>query len=249
MMIWLALLFALVALAYASVGFGGGSTYNALLALSGIEYALIPIIALLCNVVVVSGGTIRYWRAKLYDWRAIAPLIGFSAPAAFLGGMIPLNAAMFHFLLGSALLFSAAVMLVPTNNFSPRKISSPVLFALSAATGLLAGLSGIGGGIFMAPLLHLVRWAAPLRIAAFASIYILVNSIAGLFGQATKWCVNEIADPLATYWPLLVAVFIGGQIGGIVGLRLLSAAMLKNLTALLVGYAAVRLLLQSWSLF
>ena len=101
----------------------------------------------------------------------------------------------------------------------------------------------------MAPLLHLVRWAAPLRIAAFASIYILVNSIAGLFGQATKWCVNEIADPLATYWPLLVAVFIGGQIGGIVGLRLLSAAMLKNLTALLVGYAAVRLLLQSWSLF
>jgi uncharacterized protein len=249
MIIWLALLFALVALAYASVGFGGGSTYNALLALSGIEYALIPVIALLCNIIVVTGGTIRYWQARLYDWRAIAPLIGFSAPAAFLGGMIPLDAAMFYLLLGSALLFSAAVMLVPTNSLSSRKISNPVLFALSAVTGLVAGLSGIGGGIFMAPLLHLVRWAVPLRIAAFASFYILINSIAGLFGQATKWKVSEIADPLAAYWPLLIAVLIGGQIGGIVGLRLFSAAILKNLTAILVGYVAVRLLWQSWSLF
>lgn len=249
MIIWLALLFALVALAYASVGFGGGSTYNALLALSGIEYALIPVIALLCNIIVVTGGTIRYWQARLYEWRAIAPLIGFSAPAAFLGGMIPLDAAMFYLLLGSASLFSAAVMLVPTDSFTPRKISNPVLFALSAVTGLLAGLSGIGGGIFMAPLVHLVRWAEPLRIAAFASIYILINSISGLFGQATKWEVNQIADPLAACWPLLIAVLIGGQIGGIIGLRLFNASMLKNLTAILVGYVAVRLLWQSWSLF
>ena len=89
-MFWLAGLFAIVALVYASVGFGGGSTYSALLALTGVDFKLVPVIALLCNIIVVTGGTIRFIRAGLIDWRQVLPLVAVSAPLAFVGGLIPL---------------------------------------------------------------------------------------------------------------------------------------------------------------
>ncbi len=241
-LLWLALLFALVALAYASVGFGGGSTYNALLALSGIEYALIPIIALACNIVVVTGGTLRYCRAGLYDARAIVPLIAVSAPAAFVGGLIPLRETTFFLILGTGLLFSALALLFSPDKSKKRAIPPGTLLALSGATGLLAGMSGIGGGIFLAPLLHLVRWAEAKRIAAFASLYILINSIAGLAGQFAKSGFEQLAEVATEYWPLLVAVLIGGQVGGMIGLRLFDAKLLRWATAILVGYVAIRLL-------
>lgn len=244
-MTWLAALFALVALIYASVGFGGGSTYTALLGLWGTPYTLIPVIALLCNIVVVSGGTARFARAGLIDWRAVAPLLVVSAPLAFLGGLVPLKQWLFLTILGSALLLSCIALLVQPESWKPRKLPLPMLMAISAAVGLLAGLSGIGGGIFMAPVLHLIRWAEPRRIAAFASLYILINSLAGVAGQIVKSGPNALANPIADYWPLLIAVFVGGQLGSILGLKLFSPRVLRTGTALLVGYVAVRLLWQS----
>jgi uncharacterized protein len=245
-MVWLIVLFAIVALIYASVGFGGGSTYTALLGLWGVDFKLIPVISLLCNIVVVSGGTLRFARAGLIDWRAVAPLLMVSAPLAFLGGLVPLKQWLFLTILGVALLASCIALLVQPANWQPRKLPLGIVMMVSAAVGLLAGLSGIGGGIFMAPVLHLIRWAEARRIAAFASLYILVNSIAGLSGQIIKAGPASLVAPAAEYWPLLIAVLIGGQIGSILGLRLFSPRILRTGTALLVGYVAVRLLWQSW---
>jgi uncharacterized protein len=244
-MIWLAALFFLVALVYASVGFGGGSTYTALLGLWGVEYTLIPVISLLCNIIVVTGGVVRYHRARLINWRAVMPLLLVSAPLAFLGGLVPLKQWLFLLILGGALLLSCIVLLVQPDSWRPRKLPMPALLGLSAGVGLLAGLSGIGGGIFMAPVLHLIRWAEARRIAAFASLYILINSLAGLAGQLVKSGIAALAGPAGDYWPMMLAVLLGGQIGGMLGLRFFSPRILRIVTALLVGYVAVRLLGQS----
>ena len=246
-MFWLPGLFALVALVYASVGFGGGSTYTALLALSGTDYTLIPVISLLCNIVVVTGGTIRFVRAGYVDWRRVVPLLAVSAPLAFLGGLVPLKQWLFLLILGGALLLSAFALIVQTEKMGGRKLPQPALLALSGAVGLLAGLSGIGGGIFMAPVLHLIRWAEARRIAAFASLYILINSIAGLIGQFVKSGPLSLPGPETSFWALILAVFVGGQIGSLLGMRYFTPKILRVLTALLVGYVAIRLLWQSWT--
>lgn len=247
-MFWLTGFFAIVALIYASVGFGGGSTYTALLGLSGVDYALIPIISLLCNIIVVTGGSYRFVKAGLVKWPQVVPLLLASAPMAFVGGLVPLKQWLFLLILGSALLLSAVALIVQPDKMSPQRIPKKLLLLVSGAVGLLAGISGIGGGIFMAPVLHLVRWSNARRIAAFASIYILINSITGLLGQLIKAGPQSLADPAAEYWPLLIAVFVGGQIGSMLGMKILTPRLLKLLTALLVGYAALRLLWQGWSL-
>jgi uncharacterized protein len=247
-MFWLAGLFALVALVYASVGFGGGSTYSALLALSDTDYRLIPVIALLCNIIVVTGGTIRFVRAGLIDWRQVLPLVAVSAPLAFLGGLVPLKQSVFYLLLGSGLLLSSLVLFVRVETFATKRLPQPVLLVISGAVGLLAGLSGIGGGIFMSPVLHLIRWADAKRIAAFASLYILINSITGIAGQFVKAGPVSLISAATDYWPLMLAVLVGGQIGSMLGLKLLSPAWLRRMTALLVGYVAIRLLWQGWAL-
>jgi uncharacterized protein len=244
-MTWLTALFLLVALIYASVGFGGGSTYTALLGLWGIDYKLIPVISLLCNIIVVSGGVLRYQRAGLINWRAVLPLLLVSAPLAFIGGLVPLKQWLFLMILGGALLLSCIALLVQPDSWRPRKLPIGILMIISAAVGLLAGLSGIGGGIFMAPVLHLIRWAEARRIAAFASLYILINSLAGLAGQVVKSGAMSLADPVSDFWPMMLAVLLGGQLGGMLGLRFFSPRILRTMTALLVGYVAVRLLGQS----
>ncbi len=247
-MFWLAGLFALVALVYASVGFGGGSTYTALLGLWGVDYELIPVISLLCNIIVVAGGSIRFARAGLVSWRSVMPLLLISAPLAFIGGLVPLKQWLFFLILGGALLMSAIALIAQPDKMSARKLPLPALLFISGAVGLLAGLSGIGGGIFMAPVLHLIRWSEPRRIAAFASLYILINSITGLTGQIVKAGPQSLAGPAAEFWPLMLAVFVGGQLGSMMGMRYLTPQLLRTMTALLVSYAALRLLWQGWGL-
>lgn len=242
---WLAGLFALVAVIYASVGFGGGSTYTALLSLWGVEYQLIPILSLLCNIIVVTGGSIRFVRAGLVSWPQVLPLLLVSAPLAFVGGLVPLKQWLFLTILGGALFASAIALVVQPEKMTARNLPRAVLLAISATVGLLAGLSGIGGGIFMAPVLHLIRWADGKRIAAFASLYILINSIAGLLGQLGKSGAASLWGQVSDYGILLLAVFVGGQLGSYFGLRYFSPRVLRTTTAILVAYAAARLLWQA----
>lgn len=246
-MIWLIPAFLLTAFLYASVGFGGGSTYTALLAMSGGDYRLIPIVSLVCNLVVVTGGVFAYVRAGVMDWRRLLPLTFVSAPFAWAGGLMPIKEAAFMAVLGISLVVSGLVLLFQS---SPDAGSTTIArrprlfdYAAGAATGFLAGIVGIGGGIFLAPLLHLTRWGSAKSIAAAASLFILVNSLAGLAGQLMKsGSLSVIETGAAMYWPLILAVLMGGQIGSRAGIRLFSAKALRRGTAVLILYVAINIL-------
>lgn len=246
-MLVLAALFALTAILYASVGFAGGSTYNALLALAGVDHRVFPIVALACNLIVAVGGTLRFARAGLVPWRKVIPLLALSVPAAAIGGMLPVSKHLFLVLLGGSLLVAGILLLAqPEREMAPRRatIIGP---AVAAPIGLLSGIVGIGGGIFLAPVLHLIGWDRTRRVAAAASIFILANSLAGLGGQLTKIAGHpELIGAAAGYWPLALAVLGGGQLGSRAGVQLLPASWLRRLTALLILYVSVRILLQAW---
>lgn len=156
----LAALFFLTALAYAMVGFGGGSTYTALLVLADTDYRILPAISLACNITVVTGSVIQYGSSGLIRWKRLLPLAALSVPMAWLGGRMEIPERLFITLLGLALLASAAALVFrrPTPGGQPEYLpvwSGP---ALGGGIGFLAGLVGIGGGIFLAPVLHFLRW-------------------------------------------------------------------------------------------
>ena len=245
MPVWLIPGFFGTALLYASVGFGGGSTYSALLALAGTDFRLLPIIALACNIVVVTGGVIRFARAGEMPWRGALTVSLVAAPLAFLGGLTPIKEAAFLTLLGASLVFAALALVVPVgrSDGDPAPPQRTWTMALAAAPlGYLAGLVGIGGGIFLAPLLHLARWDSARRIAATASLFILINSATGLIGQLAKSGVARFGEALGGALPLLIAVVIGGQIGSYLALRYLPAKVIRWLTAALTGWVGIRLL-------
>jgi uncharacterized membrane protein YfcA len=240
----LILAFFVTALLYAAVGFGGGSTYAALLALSGMDYRLLPSIALACNIVVVAGSTLRFGRAKVTPWRGALLLTAIAAPAAFLGGLTPIDREAFMMLLGASLLLTGATMLVPVPSAQegkPHQLAKFMPFA-AAPLGYIAGLVGIGGGIFLAPLLHLTRWRDARAIAATASLFILINSLFGLVGQILKNGPDMFGQVIPGGLALLIAVAIGGQIGSLMALKFLPQRIIRWLTAALVIFVGVRLL-------
>lgn len=244
----LAAFFVVTALLYAAVGFGGGSTYNALLVLHGADYRVLPAIALICNIIVVAGGSWRFWRAGYVDWGRIWPWFALSVPAAWIGGMLTVSETVFIGLLGGALLV-AGLQLVFEAPQAERATAEtelrPVIpIAAGGGIGLLSGIVGIGGGIFLAPILYLLRWGDPRRIAGTASVFILVNSVAGLAGQLTKLGDLGQMEALADYWLLFPAVLIGGQIGSRLGSNRIPPMLVKRLTAILILYVAARLLWQ-----
>ncbi|KWV92791.1 sulfite exporter TauE/SafE family protein [Erythrobacter sp. YT30] len=240
----LALAFALTALLYASVGFGGGSTYAALLAISGLDYRLLPLVALACNIVVVAGSTVRFARAGVTPWKGALLLTALAAPAAFVGGLIPLDEAAFMSLLGASLILTGATLLIPVRE---AQAEAPTRFAkamplIAAPMGFVAGLVGIGGGIFLAPLLHLTRWKDARAIAATASLFILINSLFGLAGQLLKQGPTAFVGAMGYSLPLLIAVVIGGQIGSYMAVKVLPKRWVRWLTAVLVLVVGVRVL-------
>jgi len=241
--------FLVTALLYASVGFGGGSTYNALLVMSGADYRVLPAIALVCNVIVVSGGVWRFSRTGDLSLKRLMPFLAASVPAAWIGGRIPVSETLFIGLLGGALLLSGLHLAfqrnadaeTPGDPTQSRK--RPILAAgVGGAIGLLSGIVGIGGGIFLAPVLYFMRWGRPRQIAAASSLFILVNSLSGLTGQLMKLQDMALLALAAPYWPLPIAVLIGGQAGSWLAGYKLDPALIRRLTALLILYVAARLL-------
>lgn len=254
----LAFLFFITALIYACVGFGGGSTYNALLILNETEYRIIPFIALTCNIIVVSSGVWHFSRHKHIKIEQILPWIILSIPAAWIGGYIKVPESVFIGVLGSALLLSGIKMLwlekevfsLPSQNRSALVGSPFIPPVVGASLGFLAGMTGIGGGIFLAPILHLLRWSDPKNIAGTCSLFILVNSLFGLIGQSMKLdTFRLLQSAVSSYWMVLPAVLIGGQIGSWLGASQINVRVVKNLTALLILYIAVRLLYRLYGMF
>ena len=242
--------FFVTALLYASVGFGGGSTYTALLALGDIDYRILPFVSLVCNVIVVTGGTIRFARAGLIPWRRVLPLVVASAPLALLGGLTPIKQPLFMALLGVSLFIAGVILLVqrePAAELAAHPTSPVRSVLIGGGIGYLSGVVGIGGGIFLAPLLHLTHWGTTRAIAATASFFILVNSVAGLIGQGIKLGdAGELAE-VFDYWPLAIAVLVGGQIGSWAGITVLDQKHVRRATGALILYVAIQLLWKTLS--
>jgi uncharacterized membrane protein YfcA len=236
--------FALVAALYSSVGHAGASGYLAVMALLGLAPDVMRPTALVLNLVVAAIGTYRYSRAGLTSWTALLPLVLGSIPLAFVGGSIKLPVAGYRALLGAVLLVSALVLALrayrtaqPVDE-APIRLPFAAALAIGAAIGLLSGLTGTGGGIFLSPLLLLAGWAGPRRTSGIAAPFILVNSasgLAGLGGSAAHF-------PPALPW-LAAAVLAGGYVGTQLGAHRLPARALLALLAIVLTIAGTKLLL------
>ena len=242
-MIILSILFFVTALIYSSVGFGGASTYLALLLIWGVPYTIFPVIALVCNVIVVSGNSINFIRSKNTNFNLLFPYLLGSMPFAFIGGSISIEKSLFEILLFCILLIAGIFLLIESKSFNKEqikinKIPKILSIFVGSTVGFISGIVGIGGGIFLSPLLFLMKAGYPKHIASSASLFILINSIFGIAGQLTK---DRIFDELISYWPLFLVVLIGGQIGSFLNIKFLSNRLLAILTSLLVIFVAIRL--------
>lgn len=233
--------FFLIAMIYASVGFGGGTSYLALMAIMAVPFEVMRPAALLCNVVVVTGGTYIFYREGLLELRKIWPFLLLSVPMAFFGGYYPIKEVLFFKLLGATLV-AASLVLWFQGRFQQSRIvaQSPKLIGavLGGAIGFLSGLVGIGGGIFLSPALHFLHWDQARRISALASAFILVNSISGLAGQLSRTAALDWKFIV----PLLGAVFVGGQLGSRWGARKFQAVHIRRVTAVLIFVAGINIL-------
>tara|TARA_B100001250_G_scaffold173973_1_gene149676 strand:+ start:4429 stop:5178 length:750 start_codon:yes stop_codon:yes gene_type:complete len=239
----LSILFFVTALIYSSVGFGGASTYLALLLLWGVPYHIFPIIALACNIIVVSGNSFNYTRAGNLNLKLLFPYLLGSIPFAFLGGTVQIEKELFEIILFFVLAISGGLLLINFKSYDDnienyRILPIYISVLIGLVLGFVSGIVGIGGGIFLSPILYLFKAAKPKHITTTVSLFILINSIFGIIGQLSK---NQNLLELKDFLLLLIAVLIGGQIGNFINLKLLSSKILALITSLLVIFVAVRM--------
>jgi uncharacterized membrane protein YfcA len=239
----LSIIFFLVAAIYASVGFAGGTSYLALLTIYDVEYLLIPIIALTCNIIVASGNCFNYIRAGNLDIKFLTPYFLGSIPLAYIGGKFQITKDFFQILLFFCLTISSVLLLIQTRQYKLanqiiKKNPFFIAVLIGAIIGLVSGIVGIGGGIILSPILFNLKAAQPNKIVMAASLFILINSIAGFLGQIQKF--NNISY-LQPYLYLPLAVLLGGQLGNFLNIKILKSHILSLLTSLLVLIVAIRL--------
>ena len=241
-MIILSILFFVTAILYSSVGFGGGSTYLALLLIWEIPYYIFPVIALFCNIIVVTGNSINYIRAGNHNFKLLIPFLIGSIPLAFFGGTLKIDKEIFEILLFIILTIAGLLLLINNKSYEKEFVIKKINFLFSvfigSILGLVSGLVGIGGGIFLSPILFLLKADKPKNIVTTASLFILINSISGIFGQLTK---DSVLNEFFTYWPLFLAVLIGGLFGNFLNLKIFSNRALALITSILVIFVACRM--------
>ena len=242
-MIILSILFFITAILYSSVGFGGGSTYLALMLIWDIPYYIFPIIALFCNIIVVSGNSINYIRSGNLNLKLLIPYLIGSIPFAFFGASISLEKNLFEILLFFILTTAGVFLFIESKSFSKnkleiKKVSNLLSILIGSVIGFFSGIVGIGGGIFLSPILFLMKAGYPKQIATTASLFILINSIFGVAGQLTK---DIVLNDFLNFWPLFLMVFVGGQIGNYLNIKFISKKTLTLMTSLLVIFVATRM--------
>ena len=239
----LSFLFFLTATLYSSVGFGGGSTYLALLLIWDVPYLTFPIIALFCNVIVVSGNCFNYIKAGNINFKILTPYLVSSIPLAFIGGSISIDKDFFDILLFIILTLAGTLLLLRFKSFDKKievykEIPKIMSVLIGGSIGFISGIVGIGGGIFLSPILLLVRADKAENITTAASLFILINSISGLAGQFTK---SSVINEVYSYWPLFLLVLLGGQLGNFLNLKIFPARVLALVTSGLVMFVAIRM--------
>ena len=242
-MIILSILFFVTAILYASVGFGGGSTYLALLLIWNIPYHIFPIIALLCNIFVVSGNSFNYIKAGNLNLKLLIPYLIGSVPLAFIGGSLPIEKNIFEIFLFIVLAIAGTLLLInfksyDDNESTYRNIPVVISIFIGGILGFVSGVVGIGGGIFLSPILFLIKAAKPKHIVTAASLFILINSASGIIGQLTK---NIVLSDISNYWYLFLMVIIGGHIGNYLNLKIFPTRLLALITSGLVLFVAIRM--------
>ena len=242
-MIILSILFFITAILYSSVGFGGGSTYLALLLIWDIPYYIFPVVALFCNIIVVTGNSINYVRAGNHNFKLLIPFLIGSIPLAFIGGTLIIKKEIFEILLFLVLSIAGLLLLINNKSYEDKniiikKLHLFVSIIIGSVLGLISGIIGIGGGIFLSPILFLLKADKPKNIVTTASLFILINSISGVFGQLTK---ENILNEIILYWPLFLTVLIGGLFGNYLNLKIFSNRVLALITSLLVIFVAIRM--------
>ena len=241
-MIILSILFFVTAILYSSVGFGGGSTYLALLLIWEIPYYIFPVIALFCNIIVVTGNSINYIRAGNHNFKLLIPFLIGSIPLAFFGGTLKIDKEIFEILLFIILTIAGLLLLINNKSYEKEFVIKKINFLISvfigSILGLVSGLVGIGGGIFLSPILFLLKADKPKNIVTTASLFILINSISGIFGQLTK---DSVLNEFFLNWPLFLAVLIGGLFGNFLNLKIFSNRALAFITSILVIFVACRM--------
>lgn len=237
--LWLLAAIAAAAALYSSVGHGGASGYLAAMALFGVSAALMKPSALVMNIAVSGLVFVRLWRAGFFDARLFWPFALGSIPLAFIGGAIPLHERAYQYLVAVALLVAAWRLLL-TSHEPPTREAPHLGMALPVGAGLgfVSGLTGVGGGIFLSPLLLFLRWANMRTTAAISAAFILVNSIAGMAGLVTTGATLPHGLP----WMLLAA--LGGAIvGSELAVRRLAPVRLRQLLGVVLVIAAIKMFL------
>lgn len=237
----LLVIFFLVAAFYSSVGFGGGSSYLAILSFVLADFYEIRTLALVLNVLVVTIGTIAFVRRKIFNWSAFWPFVLLSVPMAFLGARMRLSENTFFLLLGASLVLAALFMFLQSinRNVTSRELNVPKRAGLGGVIGFISGLVGIGGGIFLSPTLNLMGWKNPKSVAALASLFILVNSVAGISGLLMEGTF-ELNPGYAT--KIIGVVVVGGLLGSQLSIKM-NIHLIRTLTAILIMYVGVRIIL------
>ncbi len=229
-----------VALLYSTVGHAGASGYLAAMALFGISPLVMKPTALVLNILVAVIGTIRFYRAGFFSWRVFWPFVIASIPASFIGGSLTLPVPIYKSIVGVVLLYSAVRLFYSANRGDKTEATPPPIFLaliIGAAIGLLSGLTGVGGGIFLSPVLLLMNWAKTKETSGVAVAFILVNSIAGLLGHVSSVALVPFQ---IFYWA--PAAIIGGWIGTILGTRVLPIAGIRRWLSIVLVVAGGKLL-------